>query len=64
MIKSDLLNQYTYYSEFLQSLKGEIIDPLKIFTNTQSTLGQKLNDEMKQNEKNYKSAIEKTEKVN
>jgi len=64
VIKSDLLNQYTYYSEFLQSLKGEIIDPLKIFTNTQSTLGQKLNDEMKQNEKNYKSAIEKTEKVN
>ena len=63
MIKSDLLNQYTYYSEFLQSMKGEIIDPLKIFTNTHSSLGQKLNDEMKQNDKNYKSAIEKTDKV-
>jgi hypothetical protein len=44
-------------------MRGEIIDPLKNFTNTQTTLGQKLNDEMKVNEKNFKASIEKTEKV-
>lgn len=57
------MNQYTYLSEFLQSMRGEIIDPLKNFTNTQNSLGQKLNDEMKVNEKNFKASIEKTEKV-
>lgn len=44
-------------------MRGEIIDPLKNFTNTQITLGSKLNNEMKVNEKNFKAAIEKTEKV-
>lgn len=62
-MKTDLSNQYTYIMEFVLSLKGEIIEPMKNFMNNQTSIGTRLQDEMKQNEKNYKNALEKTEKV-
>ena len=53
-MKTDLSNQYTYIMEFVLSLKGEIIEPMKNFMNNQTSIGTRLQDEMKQNEKNYK----------
>lgn len=63
MLKTDLSNQYSYIMEFVQSLKGEIIEPMKNYISSLTSIGSRLQDEMKLNEKNYKSALEKTEKV-
>ena len=63
VFKTDLSNQYTYISEFINCLKGDIIEPLKNFSTNQYNFGMRLNDEMKVNEKNLKNAKEKTEKV-
>lgn len=61
--KNDLLNQYNYTIEFVNSLREEIIDPLKQFMNEQNNLGKKLNNDMKKIEKDYKDSVDKLEKV-
>lgn len=63
LLKTDLSNQYTYIEDFCLSIKGEVIDLIKNFINKQTSIGSRLQEEMKLNEKNYKSALEKTEKV-
>lgn len=44
-------------------MKTEILEPLKNFTTTFSNFGQRLHNEMKDHDKNFKNAIEKTEKL-
>ena len=57
--KRDLSNQYDYLSEFLSSMKDEIITPLKILKEKLSKFSS--NDEMKLTEKNYNSKISQLE---
>ncbi len=49
--------------DFLNSLKEDLIDPLKILMNEQNLEGKKLNVEIKKQEKEFKDAVDKMEKV-
>jgi uncharacterized coiled-coil protein SlyX len=61
--KNDLLNQYNYTLEFVNSLQEEVIDPLKILLNDQNSEGKRLNNEMRKIEKEFKDSVDKLEKV-
>lgn len=58
-----MLNQSNYSLDFLNSIKEDLIDPLKIFMNDQNNLGKKLNTDIKKIEKDFKDLVEKMEKV-
>ena len=61
--KNDMLNQSTYAMEFLNCLKEDLIDPLKLFMNEQNNTGKKLNNDIKKVDKDFKDAVEKMDKV-
>jgi septal ring factor EnvC (AmiA/AmiB activator) len=61
--KNDLLNQYNYTIEFVNSLREEVIDPLKQFMNEQNNLGKILNTEMKKVEKEFKDVADKLDRA-
>ena len=61
--KNDLLNQFNYTVEFVNSLKEEIIEPLKKFYNDQMNIGKKLNDDMRKVERDFKEGIDRVDKV-
>jgi hypothetical protein len=61
--KNDLLNQYNYTTEFTNSLRDEIIEPLKVFMQEQNNKGKKLNTEMKKVEKEFKEDVDRMDKV-
>ena len=56
-------SQSKYALEFLNNLKEDLIDPLKIFMNEQNSEGKKLNQEIRKQEKEFKDAVDKMEKV-
>lgn len=58
-----MLNQSNYSLDFLNSIKEDLIDPLKIFMNDQNNLGKKLNTDIKKIEKDFKDLVDKMEKV-
>jgi hypothetical protein len=60
--KNDLFNQYTYSIDFLNSLKEEIIEPLKTILNHQTTKGKIFNNEYRKVEKDFKDIVDKLEK--
>ena len=60
--KNDLYNQYTYSMDFVNSLRDEIIEPLKIFLSDQSNAGKNLNTEFRRVEKEFSESVDKLEK--
>ena len=58
-----MLNQSNYAFEFLNCLKEDLIDPLKIFMNDQNNTGKKLNNDIRKIEKDYKDAVDRMDKV-
>ena len=59
--QTDLLNQYDYLTEFLNNMKIEILDPLKLLKERLvKTLNNNLN-EMNSTEKNYNNCISQLE---
>lgn len=60
--KSDLFNQYNYTMEFVNSLREEVIEPLREFMNDQNNQGKVYHAEMKKIEKDYKDSVDKLEK--
>jgi len=61
--KNDMLNQSNYAMEFLNSLKEDLIDPLRAFMNEQNNIGKKLNNDIRKIEKDFKDAVDKMDKV-
>jgi hypothetical protein len=61
--KNDLLNQYNYTVEFLNSLNEEVIDPLKGILNFHNSEGKRLNTEMLKVDRAYKDSVDSLEKV-
>ena len=61
--RNDMSSQSKYALEFLNNLKEDLIDPLKIFMNEQNSEGKKLNQEIRKQEKEFKDAVDKMEKV-
>lgn len=60
--KNDLLNQYNYSLEFINNLREEIIEPLKLFLSEQNSTGKALNTEMRKVEKDFKDSVDKLER--
>ncbi len=56
-------NQSKYALEFLNCLKEDLIDPLRIYMNEQNSEGKKFNQEIRKNEKEFKDSVDKMEKV-
>lgn len=61
--KNDLLNHFNYTIEFVNSLREEVIDPLKTIMNEQNFTGKKLNLEMRKTEKDFRDCVDKLEKA-
>ena len=60
--KYDLLNQFNATMEFTNNLKEGIIDPLKIFLETQVTKSRKHHIEIKEYDREFKSVNDRLEK--
>ena len=61
--KNNLLYQSETLEQYINKLKSNIIEPLKIFQTKQETMGKKLNNEMMQIDKEFREAYDKLEKV-
>lgn len=61
--KNDLVNQYNYTLEFVNSLREEVIDPLKQIMTEQNNSGKILNNEAKKVERDYRDNFEKMERA-
>ena len=61
--KNNLLYQSETLEQYINKLKSNIIEPLKIFQTKQETIGKKLNNEMMQIDKEFREAYDKLEKV-
>ena len=61
--KNNLLYQSETLEQYINKLKSNIIEPLKIFQTKQETIGKKLNNEMMQIYNEFRESYDKLEKV-